>query len=95
MFNLFRRPPRQPKQIRFIDTDGNTLFLLPDGGSIVITKSSCEQNVKVCRYVDSRVAEIGGTEHNVRLIAVNDGVDSAAGEDDFTPFRNIMKNIHC
>lgn len=28
--------------------------------------------------------------HNIRLIAVNDGVDSAMGEDDFTPFRNIM-----
>ena len=28
----------------------------------------------------------------VRLIAVNDGVDSFSGEDDFTPFRNIMKN---
>lgn len=28
----------------------------------------------------------------VRLIAVNDGVDSFNGDDDFTPFRNIMKN---
>ena len=28
--------------------------------------------------------------HNIRFIAVNDGVDSEKGEDDFTPFRNIM-----
>lgn len=28
--------------------------------------------------------------HNVRLISVNEGVDSEKGEDDFTPFRNIM-----
>ena len=28
--------------------------------------------------------------HSVRFIAVNDGVDSDKGEDDFTPFRNIM-----
>ena len=28
--------------------------------------------------------------HDVRLIAVNDGVDSEKGEDDFTLFRNIM-----
>ena len=28
--------------------------------------------------------------HDVRLISVNDGVDSSKGEDDFTPFRNIM-----
>ena len=32
--------------------------------------------------------------HDVRFIAVNDRVDSDLGEDDFTPFRNIMKNIH-
>jgi len=29
-------------------------------------------------------------EKDVRLIAVNDGLDSANGEDDFTPFRDIM-----
>lgn len=29
-------------------------------------------------------------DHNVRFIAINDGVDSEQGEDDFTPFRNIM-----
>ena len=29
-------------------------------------------------------------EKSVRLIAVNDGVDTARGEDDFTPFREIM-----
>lgn len=30
----------------------------------------------------------------VRLIAVNDGVDSARGDDDFTPFRNIMNEYY-
>lgn len=29
----------------------------------------------------------------VRLIAVNDGVDSFNGDDDFTPFRNIMNEM--
>lgn len=29
-------------------------------------------------------------EHNIRLVAVSDGVDSAEGENEFTPFRNIM-----
>ena len=28
--------------------------------------------------------------HDVRLVAVSDGVDSDEGEDDFTPFKNIM-----
>ena len=29
-------------------------------------------------------------QHDIRLVAVADGVDSDEGEDDFTPFRNIM-----
>lgn len=29
----------------------------------------------------------------VRFIAVNDGVDSEREDNDFTPFRNIIKNI--
>ena len=29
-------------------------------------------------------------QHDVRLIAVSDGVDSDEGENEFTPFRNIM-----
>ena len=32
-------------------------------------------------------------QKGVRLIAINDGVDSFNGEDDFTPFRNIMNDI--
>ena len=34
-------------------------------------------------------------QKGVRLIAVNDGVDSARGDDDFTPFRNIMNEFYC
>ena len=30
----------------------------------------------------------------VRLIAINDGVDSFKGDDDFTPFRNIMNEFY-
>ena len=29
-------------------------------------------------------------DHDIRFIAVNDGVDSDQGDDDFSPFRNIM-----
>lgn len=31
-------------------------------------------------------------QKGVRLIAVNDGVDSSQGDDDFIPFRNIMND---
>ena len=30
--------------------------------------------------------------HDIRLVAVSDGVDSNEGEDDFTPFKNIMND---
>ena len=47
--------------------------------------------LEVGLYTEIRFPELG-----VRFIAVNDGVDS---EDqlgnDFTPFRNIIKNISC
>ena len=33
-------------------------------------------------------------QHGVRLIAINDGVDSLKGDDDFTPFRNIMNEFY-
>ena len=32
--------------------------------------------------------------HDVRLVAVSDGVDSDEGEDDFTPFKNIMNEYY-
>lgn len=33
-------------------------------------------------------------QKGVRLIAINDGVDSDKGDDDFTPFRNIMNEYY-
>jgi len=32
-------------------------------------------------------------QKGVRFIAINDGVDSAMGDNDFTPLRNLFKNI--
>lgn len=37
-----------------------------------------------------QLTEMVFPQHNIRFIAVNDSVDSSQGEDDFTPFRNIM-----
>ena len=34
-------------------------------------------------------------QNGVRFIAINDGVDSAQGENDFAPLRNIFKNKRC
>lgn len=32
--------------------------------------------------------------HDIRLVAASDGVDSDEGEDDFTPFKNIMNEYY-
>ncbi len=32
--------------------------------------------------------------HDIRLVAISDGVDSDEGEDDFTPFKNIMNEYY-
>lgn len=38
--------------------------------------------------------EIFFVEKDVRYIAINDGVDSAKGENDFTPFRNLFNDFY-
>ena len=45
-------------------------------------------------YIEvGRLTEEFFPRHDVRLVAVSDGVDSDEGDNEFTPFKNIMKNI--
>ena len=37
--------------------------------------------------------EVVFPQHDTRFIAINDNVDSDAGDNEFAPFRNILKNI--
>ena len=39
--------------------------------------------------------EIIFPDHDIHFIAVNDGVDSTQGDNEFTPFRNIINNLFC
>ena len=39
-----------------------------------------------------QISEMIFPQNGVRFIAINDGVDSAQGENDFAPLRNIFKN---
>ena len=39
--------------------------------------------------------EIVFPEYEVRYIAINDGVDTAREDNEFTPLRNWFKNISC
>ena len=38
--------------------------------------------------------EIFFVERDVRYIAINDGIDSAKGDNDFTPFRNLLNDFY-
>lgn len=51
----------EKKQIRFIDSNYNTLFTIPDGGKIYLTYSDGEQAERICKYIDPTHFE---TEHN-------------------------------
>ena len=47
-------------------------------------------------YIEvGRLTEEFFPAHDVRLIAISDGIDSDDGENEFAPFKNIMKNIGC
>ena len=48
----------------------------------------CQQLRMVCGLV--HISEMIFPQKNVRFIAINDGVDSAQGENDFAPLRNIF-----
>ena len=41
-----------------------------------------------------RLTEIVFPQHDVRLIAIADGVDTSHGEDDFTAFRNVINELY-
>ena len=48
----------------------------------------CQQLRMVCGLV--HISEMIFPQNGVRFIAINDGVDSAQGENDFAPLRNIF-----
>lgn len=56
---LERHMKRAEKGIRFTDTRGKELFVLPDGGKIRITYPDGCSREEVCRYVDPSHMEIG------------------------------------
>ena len=46
-------------------------------------------------YIEvGRLTEEFFPAHDVRLVAVSDGVDSDEGENEFTPFKNIMNEYY-
>ena len=71
----------------------NEMIRLAEAGKIqtVIVKDMSRMGrdyLKVGYYTESFFAE-----HDIRYIAINDGVDSDKGDNDFTPFRNLFNEM--
>ena len=70
----------------------NEMIRLAEAGKVqtVIVKDMSRMGrdyLKVGYYTESFFVE-----RDIRYIAINDGVDSDKGDNDFTPFRNLFKN---
>ena len=53
------------RMIRFIDSDYNTLFQVPDGGSIILTDFDDGRRTLTCRYIDDYHAVIGSDTFHI------------------------------
>ena len=52
-------PQQEPKFIRFIDSDYNNLFFLPDGESIRLTYPDGEERIRPCQYMGEYHMKVG------------------------------------
>lgn len=48
----FPEPDKSKRRIRFIDAEYNTLFYIPDGASIVMTRMDGSSVIRSCTYID-------------------------------------------
>ena len=47
-------------------------------------------------YIEvGRLTEEFFPEHDIRLVAVSDNIDTAEGDNELAPIRNLFKNISC
>lgn len=53
------------RTIRFIDSHYKTLFFVPDGGNIIITRPDGEQAVKPCVFLDEYHTRVGYTPYHI------------------------------
>ena len=49
------------REIRFIDSEYNNLFTVPDGGNIILTHFDGKSVILPCRYIDDYHAQIGAS----------------------------------
>lgn len=57
--------PNGVRDIRFIDSHYNTLFKVPDGGNVVITRFDGSKDTRRCLYIDDTHAAIGNGVYHI------------------------------
>lgn len=55
----------EKKYIRFINSDYETLFHIPDGGRIRITYPDREPAERVCRFIDEYHTAVGNCHYHI------------------------------
>lgn len=55
----------EPKNIRFIDSNYNTLFFVQDGSNVVLTYSDGEKLIRSCKFLDEYHTQIGSNVYHI------------------------------
>ena len=61
----FPEPDKSKRRIRFIDAEYNTLFNIPDGASIVMTRMDGSSVIRSCTYIDDYHTLIGSEVYHI------------------------------
>ena len=61
----FPEPDKSKRRIRFIDPEYNTLFYIPDGGSIVMTRLDGGSVIRFCTYIDDYHTLVGSNVYHI------------------------------
>lgn len=61
----FPEPDKSKRRIRFIDAEYNTLFYIPDGASIVMTRMDGGSVIRPCTYIDDCHTLIGSEVYHI------------------------------
>lgn len=66
VFGVLAFPSDEDKRmVRFIDSDHNTLFHVPDGENIILTTFGDDRRTLSCQYIDACHARIGGETFHI------------------------------
>ena len=61
----FPEPDKSKRRIRFIDAEYNTLFYIPDGASIVMTRLDGGSVIRLCTYIDDYHTVVGSNVYHI------------------------------